>query len=310
MIPQRWIEAYLRFLLRYRAVTALIVAAITAFFAFQVTHVRLHTNFLDFYPKYRTAAEVWRDCRGHGGGAASCMGTAIFKPGPNPYVQFYNEFRKMFGTANILSVILEVKHGDIYNPETLQKLDRITKYITDTKGVVPYQILSIAHPAVNSVTVTQGTVQVRPIFYPGVPKTQEDADRVRFSVYANPNVRGLFVANDDTAAVVNAGFWEEALDFRYLSERMLELKRMEEDDNHTIYITGFPWLYTSVLQYTTQLMYIFGLTVLTLAFLLYAYFRTWTGIWVPIFSGVLSSVWGLGMAAFLGFDLDPLVLVI
>ena len=280
MIPQRWIEAYLRFLLRYRGAITLVVALMTAFFAYSLKDIRLHTDFFDFYPRR------------------------------HPYIQFYNEFRRMFGTANIMNVILEVEQGDIYRPETLQKLDRITKFMVNTKGVVPYQILSIAHPAVNSAMVRQGAVEVRPVFYPGVPQTQDDAERVRFAVYANPNIRGLYVANDDTAAVVNVGFWEEALDFRYLNERMLELQRAEEDANHKIYITGFPWLYTSVLQYTNQLLYVFGLTIASLSFLLYAYFRTWTGIWVPIFSGVLSSVWGLAIAAILGFNLDPLVLVI
>jgi len=280
MIPQRWIEAYLRFLLRYRGLVVVLVCLMTAFFGYGMRNLRLHTDFFDFYPR------------------------------KHPYIQFYNEFRRMFGSANIMSVILEVKHGDIYNPETLQKLDRITKYIINTKGVVPYQILSIAHPKVKSITASQGTIQAREIFYPGVPKTQADADRVRFAVYANRGVRGVFVSQDDTAAVVHAGFWEEALDFRYLYERMMELKKTEDDANHTVYITGFPWLYTSVLQYSTQVFYIFGLTTLTLAFLLYSYFRTWTGIWVPIFSGVLSSVWGLGIAALLGFNVDPLVLVI
>jgi len=280
MIPQRWIEAYLRFLLRYRAAVVLVVAVMTGFFMYSMKDIRLHTDFFDFYPRR------------------------------HPYIQFYNEFRRMFGSANIMSVIIEVKKGDIYNPETLQKLDRITKYIINTKGVVPYQILSIAHPKIKTITASQGGIQAREIFYPGVPQTQEDADRVRFAVYADRQVRGVFVSDDDTAAVVHAGFWEEALDFHYLSDRMMELKRTEEDANHTIYITGFPWLYTSVLQYTNQLFYIFGLTTLTLSFLLYGYFRTWTGIWVPIFSGILSSVWGLGIAALLGFNLDPLVLVI
>ena len=241
----------------------------------------MHTDFFDFYPRR------------------------------HPYIQFYNEFRRMFGTANVMNVILEVKNGDIYNPETLQKLDRITKFMVNTKGVVPYQILSIAHPAVNSVTVRArrgaGAADL-------LSRGAEDAGRRRprplRRLRQPEHPRRLYVANDDTAAVVNAGFWEEALDFRYLYDRMTELKRTEEDANHTIYITGFPWLYTSVLQYTNQLFYIFGLTILTLSFLLYAYFRTWTGIWVPIFSGILSSVWGLGMAAFLGFNLDPLVLVI
>ena len=280
MFPQRWIEAYLRFLLRHRSGVTVVVALLTAFFAYSMKDLRLHTDFFDFYPRH------------------------------HPYIQFYNEFRRMFGSANIMSVILEVKKGDIYNPETLQKLDRITKYMVNTKGVVPYQILSIAHPKVKSITASQGAIQAREIFYPGVPKTQEDADRVRFAVYANRGVRGVFVSQDDTAAVVHAGFWEEALDFHYLYDHMIELKRAEDDANHTIYITGFPWLYTSVLQYANQIFVVFGLTMLTLAFLLYSYFRTWTGIWVPIFSGILSSVWGLSIAALLGFNLDPLVLVI
>lgn len=280
MFPQRWIEAYLRFLLRYRRSVTLFVTLMTLFFAYGLTKIRLHTDFFDFYPRQ------------------------------HKYIKFYHEFRKMFGTANIMNVILEVRSGDIYNPTTLQKLDQITKFMINTKGVVPYQILSIAHPAVSSATATQGAVQVRPIFYPGIPKTQADAERVRFAVYANPNIRGVYVAADDTAAVVNTGFWEEALDFRYLYDRMMQLKHEVEDANHTVHITGFPWLYTSVLQYSGQLALVFVLTTLALSFLLYSYFRTWTGIWVPIFSGILSSVWGLGIASWLGFNLDPLVLVI
>ena len=280
MIPQRWIEAYLRFLLRFRAAVAILVALITIFFAYNLKNIRIHTNFIDFYPPH------------------------------HPYIRFYNEFRRMFGSANIMSVILEVKHGDIYNPETLQKLDRMTKWMVNTKGVVPYQILSIAHPKLKSFTASQGSIQIREIFYPTVPKTQADAERVRFAVYATPGIRGVYTSDDDTAAVIHTGFWEEALDFHYLHDRMMKLKHDEEDANHRILITGFPWLYTEVLQYTGELVYVFGATIIALSFLLYVYFRTWTGIWVPIFSGILSSIWGLAIAALLGFNLDPLVLVI
>src|SRR3989442_13880874 len=126
MIPQRWMEGFLRFPLPSRAAVARAVGVLTGFFPFQMRHPPLHTAFFDFYPRR------------------------------HPYIQFYNEFRKMFGTANVMNVIVEVKHGDIYNPETLQKIDRITKFMINTKGIVPYQILSIAHPAVNSAIVTQG----------------------------------------------------------------------------------------------------------------------------------------------------------
>src|SRR5438034_918773 len=219
-------------------------------------------------------------------------------------------FLRMFGSANILTVILEVKHGDIYHPTTLEKVDVITKRLTETKGVVPYHILSIAHPKMKSITTYGGAIQVRGVYFPGLPKTQEDAERVKFAVYSTKGIRGLYVALDDTAALVTAGFWEEELDFNYLYDRMMELKRDVEDANHTVYITGFPWLYTSVLRYVPEVREVFVITVAALAFLLWNYFRTWTGIWVPVFSGLLSSVWALGMGPLLGLNLDPLVLVV
>ena len=74
----------------------------------------------------------------------------------HPYIKIYNEFRRMFGSANILTVIIEMKHGDIYNPTTLQKVDQVTKALVETKGVVPYQILSIAHPKMKSITNAAG----------------------------------------------------------------------------------------------------------------------------------------------------------
>ena len=157
--------------------------------------MRLHTDFFDFYPR------------------------------PHPYIQFYNEFRRMFGSANILSVIVEVKNGDIYNPETLQKLDRITKYIVNTKGVVPYQILSIAHPKVKSITATRGrAADPRDLLSRRCRRRRRTPNGCKFAVYSTKGVRGIFTALDDTAAVVHAGFWEEALDFRDLYERMMELE--------------------------------------------------------------------------------------
>ncbi len=280
MIPKRWIEAYLQFLLRYRAgVSAFVVLATLSFF-FPLRNLKIHTDFFDFYPP------------------------------EHPYIKMYQEFRRMFGSANVLTVILEVEQGNIYTPETLQKLDRITKHIVESRGVIPYQILSIAHPKVKSITTYADAIQVRPVYYPGVPKTQEDADRVKFAVYSTRGIRGLLVSLDDRSAAIHAGFWEEALDFHYLYDRLTDLQHLEEDANHHIYITGYPWLFTSIMRYVPDIGRVFVLTALSLGFLLWNYFRTWTGIWVPIFSGILSSVWGLGFASLVGFNVDPLVLVI
>jgi hypothetical protein len=295
MIPKHWIAAYLRFLLRHRLVVSLVVGLVTCFFAYQVTKVKVLPQFLDFYP---------------GPASISVFGKEIQISEGHPYIRIYNEFRRMFGSANVFTAILEVKDGDIYNPTTLQKLDVMTKWVVESRGVVPYQITSIAHPAIKSIGIHQGGIQIRPVYFPGVPQTEEDAQRVKFSVYATKSIRGLYVSEDDTAALVHAGFWEEDLDFDYLHERMMELKEQVEDENHTVYFTGFPWLYASILRYMPEVSQVFVITFGTLCFLLWNYFRTWTGVWVPIFSGFLSSIWALGVVPMLGLNLDPLVLVV
>jgi predicted RND superfamily exporter protein len=295
MIPKRWVEAYLRFLLRNRLPLAVVIAVMTAFFAWQCTKIKVLPQFLDFYPSESKISVFGREFtirKGH------------------PYINIYNEFRRMFGSANVLTAILEVKQGDVYNPTTLQKLDQMTKWIVETRGVVPYQILSIAHAKMKSINTYGGAIQIREVFYPTVPKTQEDADRVKFAVYATKGIRGLYVAEDDTAALVHAGFWEEELDFHYLYDRMMELKRNVEDENHTVYITGFPWLYTSVQRYAPEVGQVFVVTVGALGFLLWNYFRSWPGVWVPVFSGILSGIWALGLVPLLGLNLDPLILVV
>ena len=50
MIPKRWIEAYLRFLLRNRLAVTIVIAVMTVFFAYQCTHIKVLPQFLDFYP--------------------------------------------------------------------------------------------------------------------------------------------------------------------------------------------------------------------------------------------------------------------
>src|SRR5262249_21285486 len=68
MIPKRWIEAYLWFLLRNRLVVTIAVAVLTVFFGWQATHLKVVPQFLDFYPgpsKISILGHEWTWRRGH-----------------------------------------------------------------------------------------------------------------------------------------------------------------------------------------------------------------------------------------------------
>jgi predicted RND superfamily exporter protein len=283
MLPRRHIERYLLFLLRHRwPVIALIGLATVGFLHSTLFHLTVFTNFFDLYPP------------------------------DHPYIRLYTKYREMFGTANVVLITLEVKDGDIFStPETIHKVDRITlDLLHDVPGVNGEQVISITHPKLKTVLTAGSGIQVVPLTYPRLPQDQQDLAFLRQKIYATEGVRGFFVSPDNKSTLILAGFWEEQYDLGRMWARIREIVRREEDANTKIYVTGFPVLYAYVLDLRPQLKWVLGASVATMMAILWLEFRSWQGVWIPILSGALSAVWGLGFAGLCGLTLDPLVLVV
>jgi predicted RND superfamily exporter protein len=274
-------EAYLRFLLKFRWPVLAFLTAMTLFLSYYALHMRVYTNFFDLYP-----------------------------PG-HPYIQLYQQYRRMFGTANVLVMAIEKKEGDIFNVDTINKIDWATRQVLETAGVNPYQLRSLTHPKLKNIRITGAMITAYPIMYPAPPKTPEDVKPIKNAVYTNEGVHGFYVSRDNTNALISAGFWEEGVDFRNLYDRMNHIRtELEKDGTHRVYVAGFPMLYAWIFSYKNYIFAVIGITTLIILIMLWFYFRTFTGVWVPLFSGLLSSVWALGFAGYYGFNLDPLVLVV
>jgi uncharacterized protein len=281
MLPRSWMEAYINFLLKCRWPIIIVLTIMTLGLAYQLGHMRVYTNFFDLYP-----------------------------PG-HPYIQLYQKYRRMFGTANVLMMAIEVKDGDVFNVDTINKLNWATLQVVETAGVNPYQIRSLTHPKMKNIRIRGAIITAYPIMYPGPPKTPDDVKAIKKAVYTNEGVHGFYISRDNTAALITAGFWEEGVDFRNLYERMQRIRtEVEKDGKHKVFITGFPMLYSWIFSYKNYILTVIGITTLIIVIMLWFYFRTFTGVWVPLFSGTLSSVWALGFAGYFGFNLDPLVLVV
>lgn len=235
-------------------------------------------------------------------------------PPKHQYIQLYNEFRKMFGSANVLTLVIERTDGkDIYNPDTMKKLDYLTENILKVKGVNPLQVTSATHPRVKQVTVGLHGVGVWPLTYRctlGYPSTPEECQKFKQVIYSQEAIRGFYVSLDDKSAVVYAGFWEEGLDFDYLYTAVNDLMKSVEDGNHKAHACGYPMLYAWMAHYKTQLLIVLLITFAAMIITLGGYFRSVRGVMIPCVSGFLSGMWGLGFAGLMGFNVDPLLLVV
>jgi predicted RND superfamily exporter protein len=93
MLSRKTIEAYLFFLLRHKVAVAVVIALMTAALAW-ITHTRLvvQPDFASLYPP------------------------------KHPYIQLYNTYRNMFGTAFTVQIVVETKNGTIFDdPATVQR---------------------------------------------------------------------------------------------------------------------------------------------------------------------------------------------
>ena len=270
-------ERYINFILKRHRLVLFLLVIFTSLMVWQASKIRMRTNFFELYPPR------------------------------HPFIKVYREYRKLFGTANLLLVVLEPRNGDIYTVDFILTVDRVTRFILDTKGVNPFQVLSLTHPNVRGFRVRGFWIESTPIVE-YLPSTEEDIENIRKAVEINPGVKGFIVSEDYKATLVVAGLWEEELDFKYLSKRMSELKEVAGDVE--LYITGYPLLYAWIHSYIPSVYIVFLLTGMSLAILLFLYFGELKGVVIPFLAGILSALWSIGFTKIIGFELDPLLLVV
>lgn len=284
MLPRHLIERYLRFLLRRRVPISVAIGIGTLFFVwFTATKLSIFPNFIDLYPPR------------------------------HPYIQLYYKYRHMFGSANQLVLVMETTKGTIFDStETIAKVNRITlDLLHDVPGVNGEQVMSITHPKLKTTLTSGSGIKVVPLMYPRLPQDKDDLEFLRQKIYTTQDVRGIFVSLDDTATLITAGFWEEYIDLNTMWEKIQKIIAREEADGTVkIYASGPPVLFAYFQQAVSKMGYVFLATGLAMIGLLWFYFRSVQGVVIPVFSGLMSAIWGLGFAGLCGFSLDPLVLVV
>lgn len=284
MLPSDWIDRYLHFLLRRRIAVSVVVGLSTLLFVWlMATRLTIFTSFFDLMPPQ------------------------------HPYVQLYLKYRHMFGTANQLVMVVEAKKGTIFDdPQIIATVDRITvDLLRDVPGVNGEQVLSITHPKLKTTLAAGAGIKVVPLMYPRLPQDAEDMEFLRRKVHSTEGVRGLFVSQDETATLITAGFWEEYFDLARMWTRLQEIVAREEAAGLVkIHVAGPPVLYAYFSEAVGKMGWVFLATGIAIVLLLWFYFRSAQGVLIPVFSGLMSAVWGLGFAGLCGFTLDPLVLVV
>src|SRR5271163_3224566 len=173
------------FVLRFRALIGGLLLLISAILGYYCTQVTVATKFDDFFPTY------------------------------HPNVQLYHEWQK-YGGAQTLTVMIQVKNGDIFNHNTLQKIQDIQYDVDKLPGVDHNEVLSLASYRVSYAEASPGSLLINPFMFPRIPKDQAGIDDLKRKVLANVSTISQLVNPDLKSARVEAAFNERGLDYREL----------------------------------------------------------------------------------------------
>lgn len=255
------------------------ILLLTAFFAWEMRHLDISTSFRDLYPSNHPH-------------------TSLFEKYPG------------FGSPLTVSLVVQVKSGSIYHPQTLGKIQEATRLVDLIPGVGHDRVLSIASRKVKHVEATAAGIESTSLLVAAVPETSEELEKLREKARSTPGVMGNLVSFREDAALIQATFIERLTDYNVLFDRVRGIMEQLRDENHELYAAGQPMLTGWVYFYERQMFLIFAVTILGMILLLVLHLRNVAGVVTPIVASTATSLWGLGFAALFEISIDPLMMVL
>jgi predicted RND superfamily exporter protein len=228
-------------------------------------------------------------------------------PEDDPDIRFYEHARAIFGNDESLLVVL--RHPDLFTPDGLELLKRLTERLAQVEGVRTTSSLANAL----DIRAADGAVKIEPIF-DAVPQDPEALARVREAALSNPIFAGNLVSADGTAAAIQLQLRPGLSDAEYArrgTSREIERIAREVAGSHDVWVSGAPHI--KVAQVETQmreLRHFMPAIFAVLAVVLAAAFRTARGVVLPLLTVGIALLWTMGVAAWLGRPLNLVTVLV
>ncbi len=269
-----------KYILKFRAPIGLVLVLITGFMGYWAAHVRIATKFENFFPTH------------------------------HPDTILYRQYHIHYGGAQTLAVMLRVKQGDIFNYATLQKVEDITRAVNILPGVDHNEVFSLASYRVAFAKPVPGAIISTCYMYPRIPQNQQQLDELRHNVFVYRQPVAGLITYDNKGALITASFNEGALDYKELFDQIQVIVHKYQDQNTAIYVAGQPVISGWGYYYLPRISAIFFTSLVLMLVILYLSLGRRSSWWAPIVTGSFSALWGLGFVSLMGYNFDPVMLVI
>src|SRR5687767_6072374 len=213
----------------------------------------------------------------------------------DPARLYYDQVTATFGSDELTMVMVK---GDIFTAPALDAIQRISESLARLAGVTRVDSLA----TVDNISAADDGLEIATLLHDGIPTDPAGLARLREKALANPVFVGNLVSADGRAAVILAFTAPPAGDKTFnvrFSRQVDDVVARESRPGLTIYQIGGPLIKRTVGEYVERdQVTLIPYSVLTLFIVLMIGFRTPQGVIAPLFTGVSSALWGVGLMAF------------
>ena len=237
-------------------------------------------------------------------------------PTGHPFMQVFMKHQSEFGGANRLLVTVRARSGTIYSAPFLETLKSVTDAVFFLPGVNKASVRSLFTPNVRFVEVVRGGFaggNVVPSDYRG---SEGDVQQVQSNVH-KAGIIGRLVANDHSAAMVSAELVEtdprtgQRLDYIQVAHLLEEQLRARYSGPETeIHVIGFAKMVGDIADHAGNVLLFFVIAFALSLVPVYFFTRSVLYTGLLMLCSIVAVVWTLGLLALLGFDIDPISILV
>ena len=236
-------------------------------------------------------------------------------PLSHPYMKTYSEYKPEFGGSNTITVFVQDRSGDMFNPAFFKVLEHVTQDILVMDGVDARTVTSLFTPNVNYVAVTEEGFTGSRIVPADFEATEEGLEQVRQNLYRSDEI-GRTVAKDFSGALVIAELVERdpatgaKLDYQEVAERLEQLRDKYESQGVDIGVIGFATFIGDIIDGAQGVILFFAITLAVTFVLLVFFAGSWKLAVAAIAVSLAAVAWQLGLVKLLGYGVDPLSILV
>ncbi|MEG0964264.1 MAG: efflux RND transporter permease subunit [Pseudomonas sp.] len=237
-------------------------------------------------------------------------------PVRHAYMLNFLDFSRVFTGANRLLVNVHWKgEGDIYNPQFLEVLQKVTDDVFFISGVSRPSVTSLFTPNVRYVEITEEGYVGDLVVPPQYAGTAEDLAKVRSNA-ARAGQIGRLLANDQRSALVRADLQDsdpktgQPVSYVEIAQRLEDIRARYSSADIEINVVGFAKLVGDVVEGLNTVLMFFAVAFVITALLLWLYTRSLTLTVVALVVAMLPVVWLLGLLPLLGLGIDPMSVLV